>query len=178
MIVFARYLLKNIFSRFLPLGLAALIVLVSSCEEGLYQSVPPVSGEFSINSGEPSTFSRSVSLSVLVDNVDDMRFSNDLELWSEWERFASAKSWLLGEGAGEKIVYGEFRRNGSLAVVAKTARVTLANIADCEFLIENGLSSVFSNSVTLNMNSAGMSQMRFSNDNSSWSWALSTVPGN
>ncbi|MCL4365956.1 hypothetical protein M1437_01895, partial [Patescibacteria group bacterium] len=48
-----------------------------------------------------------------VDNytITKMQFSNDGEIWSDWEDFTQTKEWTLSENDGEKIIYAKFKDN-------------------------------------------------------------------
>ncbi len=49
-----------------------------------------------------------------------MRFSNDGTNWSEWEPYATSKTWTLSRGRGIKTVYVEFRDEaGNVSDAAK-----------------------------------------------------------
>ncbi|GAI18252.1 unnamed protein product, partial [marine sediment metagenome] len=77
-------------------------------------------GTFSINSGGDYTNSRSVtltfnassssaSLSLANASPSLMRFSNEDFVWTDWESYATSRSWTLSSEDGKKTVYVEFK---------------------------------------------------------------------
>ena len=70
-------------------------------------------GTVSINGGKAYTGSNTVNMTLSADDpgsgVASMRFSNDGVTWSDWEPYATARSWTLGSGDGEKIVRVEYK---------------------------------------------------------------------
>ncbi|MFH1642525.1 MAG: Ig-like domain-containing protein, partial [Nanoarchaeota archaeon] len=75
----------------------------------LDQSAPILS--IMINNGEGYTSSEDVTLTLTATDatsgLDECRFSNDDETWSEYGDFSPTKSWDLSEGDGKKTVYYE-----------------------------------------------------------------------
>ena len=74
------------------------------------------SGTISINGGNASTSSRSVTLKLSASDpspdsgVASMRFRNGgTTTWSGWSAYATSKSWTLTAGAGTKTVYVQYR---------------------------------------------------------------------
>jgi hypothetical protein len=73
------------------------------------------SGTVNINGGDAFTNNTTVNLTLSADDpspgsgVAEMRFSEDGTTWSEWEAFATAKTWTVSGGDGEKIVYVQFK---------------------------------------------------------------------
>ncbi len=47
--------------------------------------------------------------------IAQMRFSNDNSTWSNWEPYASSKTWTLQNGEGQKTVFVQFMNNAGLA---------------------------------------------------------------
>ncbi len=71
-------------------------------------------GTVSINGGNASTRRAAVHLSLSATDeggsgLEHMRFSNDGTDWSEWEPYATSKTWRLSWGYGERAVYTQFR---------------------------------------------------------------------
>ena len=73
-------------------------------------------GTISINGGNASTSSRSVTLKLSASDpspasgVASMRFRNGgTTTWSAWSAYATSKSWTLTAGAGTKTVYVQYR---------------------------------------------------------------------
>jgi hypothetical protein len=86
---------------------------------------PPVSLTVRFLNAENTTNSRNVVLSVAAaDNIsgpDQMCFSNDGFVYSEWEPFNHAKRWRLTPGNGRKTVYVMIRdKAGNVAPAAHT----------------------------------------------------------
>ncbi len=46
--------------------------------------------------------------------IAQMRFSNDNSSWSNWEPYASSKTWTLQDGTGQKTVFAQFMNNAGL----------------------------------------------------------------
>ncbi|HUT22261.1 MAG TPA: hypothetical protein VMX18_02520 [Candidatus Bipolaricaulota bacterium] len=73
-------------------------------------TIPSSSVSAVINDGDEETLSRVVTLTLTADNAATMLISNDINfLGSEWEPYASEKTWTLTEGFGEKTVYVKFK---------------------------------------------------------------------
>lgn len=75
---------------------------------------PQPEGSVVIEEGAATVYQQSVTLTLTAtvsgDTVADMRFSNDGANWSDWEPFATAKSWTLVDGtSGLRTVYARFR---------------------------------------------------------------------
>lgn len=76
----------------------------------------PTSLSISINDGAARTTSLDVTLTLSASDgsgsgLRDMCFSNDGTTYSEWETFATSKSWTLLAGDGTKYVYFKVRDN-------------------------------------------------------------------
>jgi len=72
----------------------------------------PPTGSILINSDADYTNSRSVTLNLEATDpsgVSAMCFSNDNSSWSDWEAYATSKSWTLTSGDGTKRVYVKFK---------------------------------------------------------------------
>jgi len=107
--------------------------------------------------------------------LSQMRFSNDNATWSTWESFASTRGWTLTSGSGLKTVYAQFR-DGS-----NNVSLTYSDTIILDVLVPTGSISINSGAadtgtpiVTLTLSASdtggsGLSQMRFSNDNVTWS---------
>lgn len=147
-----------------------------------YDAVLPA-GSMSINEGAVYTLSTSVTLNSVVSdahsNMSQMRFSNDGVTWSAWETYAATKPWTLTAGDGTKIVYAQYSdRAGNVLQVSDA--IVLGGVTDFEsptgsILINNDAPWVNTTSVTLNLSAidnvggSGVWDMRFSNDNVSFS---------
>jgi Bacterial Ig-like domain/RTX calcium-binding nonapeptide repeat (4 copies)/Haemolysin-type calcium binding protein related domain len=83
-------------------------------------------GTLSINGGNASTLSRSVTLRLSASDpapasgVASMRFRNGgTSTWSSWSAYSTSKSWTLTAGAGTKTVYVQYRdRAGNISAAA------------------------------------------------------------
>ena len=82
-------------------------------------------GTISINGGNASTASRSVTLKLSASDppssgVASMRFRNGgTTTWSSWVDYSTSHEWTLSAGAGTKTVYVQYRdRAGNLSAAA------------------------------------------------------------
>jgi len=150
----------------------------SSVADAILLDTTPPTGSISINSGASYASSTSVSLSLSasdpMSDVYQMRFSNDNTNWSTWEAYATSKAWTLPGGDGSKTVYVQYRNNAMLASVSYSDSITLDTTPPIGSLTINGGATYTNNaSVSLNLPAvdatSGVTQMRFSNDNVSWS---------
>jgi hypothetical protein len=73
----------------------------------------PPTGSIVINNGSTYTTSTSVTLALSASDatsgVSQMCFSNDGSTWTDWEAYATSKSWTLSPGDGTKTVYVKFK---------------------------------------------------------------------
>lgn len=80
-------------------------------------------GSVQINGGAAYTRSAAVKLSLSSDDlrgVASMRFSNDGAEWSEWEPYATSKSWTLTGGNGARTVHVQYRDTaGNVSAAAR-----------------------------------------------------------
>ncbi|MCP4134687.1 MAG: hypothetical protein GY754_27175, partial [bacterium] len=154
------------------------ILVVSGCEEGLYKSISPIEGSFIINGGEYSTSSKTATLNINIANADEMRFSNVDGHWrEEWESYSSKREWTLADGAGEKIIYAQFRRRLSRKTIIKTARIILEDGTVSRLAINSGSYYTLSTSVTLKVNTTGITETRFRNYGQAWEEWQEYSPG-
>ncbi len=131
-----------------------------------------------INSGATYTNSTAVSLTLSATDagsgVYQMRFSNDNASWSAWEAYGTSKSWTLVGGDGTKYVYVQYRDNAGNASGSVNDTIYLDTVAPSGSIVING-GATYSNSTAVSLSlsasdgGSGVYQMRFSNDNSSWS---------
>jgi len=86
----------------------------------LYTSNPQ--GVIQINNGAAYTNVTTVNLALLATDagsgISQMRFSNDGNVYSSWEPYATSKSWSLQTGDGVKTVYVQFKDQADLTVTA------------------------------------------------------------
>ncbi len=134
-------------------------------------------GSIKINDGAEFTNSTQVTLALTAfdagSGVSRIRFSNDGD-WATiaWEPMASTKTWNLTAGDGAKTVYCQIQDN-----VGKIGECSTSIILDTAppvgaISINNG--SAYTREATVNLTlsatdeASSMIQMRFSNDNASW----------
>ena len=168
------------------------------------------SATLSINSGAATTTSGTVTLTISAsDNVYgaaslQMQFSNNGTIWSAWETYAATKSgWSLTSGYGgsatqeTKTVYlrvkdplgnGATTNRTDTIVYDYTKPVAGSASINAGAAYSNSSTVTFTLSATDNVYGAGSLQMRFSNNNSTWSaweaysttksgWSLTTGAG-
>ena len=152
-------------------------------------SVPPFGDD-------PYTSSTSVTVywtmtSVGASDLSQVRYSNDgvwdTEQWENWlPSQPPAKAWTLTPGDGTKTVYCQLKSNsGMVSSMVISDSIILQSPTDStpptgSVVINGGAAATSSTSVTLTLSAtdaeSGVSQMRFSNDGSSWStWETYTT---
>jgi len=138
-------------------------------------------GTVIINDGAAWTKSASVTLTLTYSDGDgsgvaDMRFSNDGTDWSLWETVGTGKTWTITAGDGEKTVYVQFKDNAGNESYSTTDTISLDTIAPTGTVtVDSGADWTSSSNVTLTLtfgdgSDSGVSDMRFSNDGTNWSW--------
>jgi len=144
-------------------------------------------GAISVNGAAMFTSQPSTTLTLSADDaggsgVSQMRFSNDNSTWSAWEAYATSKSWSLASGNGAKTVYVQYRDGASNESAVYSDGITLdGTVPTGSVVVNGGASSTNNTAVTLTLSAndtggSGLSQMRFSNDNSTWSaWEAYTT---
>ena len=136
------------------------------------------SGSIIINSGDASTTSTSVTLTLTytdaTSGVYQVRFSND-GVWDteQWESPASTKAWTLTSGDGTKTVYYQIKDNAGWSSTYSDTIVLDSTTPQGMIRINNDAEYTNTTGVTLTLLAtdagSGVSQMRFSNDGSTWS---------
>jgi hypothetical protein len=159
---------------------------ISQGDGGPPLDTTPPSGSISINSGDDTTNSVNVTLTLSATDdsgVSQMQFSNDNSTWSDAESYSTSKDWTLTDGDGTKTVYVKFsdtEDNWNTDPYSDT--ITLDTSVDDvtspngSISINSGDTTTDSVNVTLTLSAtddSGVSQMQFSNDNSTWSDAES-----
>jgi hypothetical protein len=153
-------------------------------------------GTISINGGASYVGLTSVTLNLSASDsgsgVSMMQFSNDGLTWSGWESYAATKSWTLISGDGTKTVYVQYQDNAGNVSSSYSDTIGLDTTSPTGIIsINGGAAFVGSTSVTLNLSASdsgsGLSEMRFSDDGSTWSgwesyaatkgWTLSSGDG-
>ncbi len=166
----------------------------------LYDGVDliPPTGSVTVNWSAPYATSTAVTLqSSATDTggsgLSQMRFSNDNSTWSSWETYATTKSWTLTSGNGAKAVYAQYRDGTGNSSATYVDTITLDAAAPTgSVVIAGGAANTSMTQVSLTLaavdtGGSGLSQMRFSNDNTTWStwetysstrgWALTLGDG-
>ena len=135
-------------------------------------------GTVMINNGDTYTNSTTVTLTLSASatnaQVSQMRFSNDNSSWSDWEAYATSKSWSIGSDPGTYTVYVQFRDSLGNGSGSYTDMITYENIGPTGSVYINAKDDYTNNvNTTLTISAfdlySGVDQMRFSNNNSSWS---------
>ena len=70
-----------------------------------------------INNDSGSTNNQNVTLTIAAPTVQNMRFSNNGTIWSDWETYATTKSWSLSATTGIKTVYAQFDTDGNTGTI-------------------------------------------------------------
>ena len=159
------------------------LILIISCPNDQMRDLveikisDPVADSFIIEDGTPTSTLKVMLYSNVTkeDDALEMRFKNKGYSWSEWEPYSSTKTWTLPLGDGDKTVYAEYRDEGHHVVKMKNIIELSTQAPSGDFYIwgsaVNGNQHAYINStsVTLCMNITNVEQMRFSNNNSTWS---------
>jgi streptogramin lyase len=139
--------------------------------------VPPT-GSITIDNNAQYTNNRTVNLRLSAsDNsgvVSQMQFSNDNVNYSSWETYATTSQWQLTAGDGRKTVYVRFRDGAGNQSTARSDSITLDTTPPTgRISINNGDEYTSNVAVSLTMSmtdsGSGLAQMRFSNNNTSFS---------
>jgi len=129
----------------------------------------PSGAGISINGGAAYTLSRDVALSLCAGGASEMRFSNDGVAWSNWEAYGVGKSWTLSAGDGVKTVSVEYRDAAGNTAPANGSIILDATAPSGRVWIAGGAVAVNKRAVILGCKVTGAAQMRFSNDDATWS---------
>ncbi|MFX0005997.1 MAG: hypothetical protein ACFFAV_04620 [Candidatus Hermodarchaeota archaeon] len=153
------------------------------------------SGSIIINSDTAWTTSPSVTLTLTYNDatsgVSEVRYSNDGYSWTAWEASSATRSWTLTSGDGIKTVYYEIKDNAGLTFQTSDTIGLDTNNPAGSIIINNDDVWSTSTSVTLTLTyndaTSGVSEVRYSNDGSSWTaweaasatktWVLSSGEG-
>jgi len=153
-----------------------------------FQDTTPPTGSISINGG--AVYSTGLSVTLTLDAADpgsgvsQMRFSNDGSTWSSWQTYATTANWSLAAGDGLKTIYAQFMDGAGNVSGSFTATTTLDTTPPTGSISINGgaaYCTALAVALTLGASDAGsgVSQMRFSNDGSSWSgWQAFSASAN
>jgi len=133
----------------------------------IHDNQAPTDGSVSINNGDASTTSTSVTLTLNATGASDMYITNtagcaaDGTLYS----YATTQAWTLGQTNGTATVYVKFIDAAGNESACLSDTITHDNQAPTggSILINNGDSSTASTSVTLTLNATGASNMYITN---------------
>ena len=93
-------------------------LISQSYADAIILDTTPPSGSISIAEGSAYTNTTQVTLTLTATDatsgVAEMRFSNDDATWSDWEAYATSKSWTLLTGDGIRAVTVQYRDNAGL----------------------------------------------------------------
>jgi len=148
-----------------------------------YTANTPPTGSIIINNGAAATITAAVTLNLpATDNggsgLAAMRFANAGGPTCTWEPYQSTKLWMLSSGSGTKVVYVQFKdKAGNISdadsVKPGAQAYQAAIVYDAlgptgSIVINNGVASANSTSVTLNLSAndtggSGLDSMRFAN---------------
>jgi hypothetical protein len=152
----------------------------------------------SIDSGAVSTTSSAVTLSLTyseaTSGVSQVRYSNDGSTWSGWESATTTKAWTLSLGSGTKTVSYQVEDNAGLTTTVSDTIDYCPDTTPPTGTISINEESTYTNSTTVTLtltyddDMSGVNQVRYSNDNSTWSnwespiatkeWTLLSDDGN
>jgi hypothetical protein len=153
-------------------------------------------GSVVINGGATFAASTNVNLTLgasdATSGIAQMSFSNNGTSWSDWQAYATSKTWTLANGDGSQTVYARFQDNTGNVSANATDNITLDTSAPTgSVAINGGATFVASTNINLTLAASdatsGVAQMSFSNDGSDWSawetyatsksWTLATGDG-
>ena len=150
-----------------------------SYSDTIILDITPPTGSITINNGDAYTTSTSVALTLsatdATSGVYQVRFSND-GVWDTepWESASASKTWTLTSGDGTKTVYYQIKDNAGVVSTTYSDAISLdTSLPQGSIQINNG--AAYTNVTTVNLAlsatdaTSGVAQMRFSNDNVTWS---------
>ncbi|NQU43117.1 hypothetical protein HQ520_07515 [bacterium] len=167
----------------------------------LHIDMTPPTGSVSINSdaafASDSTVTLGLTYSDTVTAVQNMRFRNESDAWSDWETVAATKAWNLTSGEGARTVSVEFEDlagNVSTGLTSDSISVDLT-VPTGSITVNSGNTFTNSLNATLQLaasdtgaNPSGISRMRLRNAGDAWPawqafsvsqpWTLSAGDGN
>jgi hypothetical protein len=154
---------------------ATVIMTQDSTITWIWHENKPPTGSISISGGATYATSASVTLTATYDaNITQVRYSND-GVWDTevWENVATTKTWNLAAGDGTKTVYCQFRDALGVNSAVYSDTITLDTTPPTGSISINA-NAAETNSTSVNLTLAandanGVAQMRFSNDQTTWS---------
>lgn len=139
--------------------------------------IAPPTGSIIINGDATYTTTTTVTLTLSATDstsgISKMRFSNDNITYTEWQAYTTSNPWTLQNGDGEKTVYVQFQDKAGLTSTYIDIIVLDTTQPTGSITIAEDATYTNSTSVTLKLSAhdvtSGVAQMRFSNDNTTWS---------
>jgi hypothetical protein len=145
------------------------------CDEITLDQTPPT-GSLTINGGASHTNSPTVTLMLDAADLNDvtqMRFSNDGALWQNWKPYTTSDNWVLAAGDGRKEVYAQYQDPAGNISAIFTDTITLHTTPpNGNFSINDGALYTRVPTVTLTLNAVdviSVTHMRFSHHGTVWS---------
>ena len=150
---------------------------ISETSDSIILDEDPPRGTISINDGVAYTTSLLVSLKLTCDDDEsgcfEMCLSADGNTWTSWEAISSPRPWTFFGGDGPKKVYVKYRDRVGLESIYSASIFFDSTPPIGSIIINNNedLTNITNVTLTLSCNDSesGCSDMRFSNDISSWS---------
>jgi hypothetical protein len=143
--------------------------------DSIFLDTNPPLGTIAINNGDQYTNTDLVTLTLsaadTIGSVTQMRFSNYNINWSAWEIYRTTRyDWTLPVVDGSKTVFAQFRDEAGNISSSVSDNITLDMTAPagCSVRINGGAGATPIINVTLTLAAAGADEVRFSNDNSTW----------
>jgi PKD repeat protein len=152
------------------------LVSITYSDTIILDTISPT-GSITINDGAAYTTTTSVTLTLsatdATSGIAEMRFSNDNTAYTEWQAYATSKSWNLEDGDGTKTVYVQFRDHAGLISIYSDAITLDTTPPTGSIKIAEDATYTNSSSIILTLSAtdatSGVAQMRFTNDNVIWS---------
>jgi len=133
-----------------------------------------------INGGDAYTTSQSVLLTAPGPALWQWRFSNDGIAWGEWDVYSPQKAWTLPAGDGVKTVYAQVETTAGQFTTVSDSIVVDTTAPLVSFYVDQYYTSstAVTFSITAFDDASGPAQMRFSNDQVTWSsWGAYATSG-
>lgn len=135
-------------------------------------------GTILIDGGAIYTTSDNVTLTLSASDatsgINEMCFSNDCSVYSEWQSYGTSKNWTLSDGDGEKAVYVKYKDKAGNISNAYPEFIIKDTVSPTgSILISDGADYVSTREVNLTLGcedeTSGPGEMKFSNDGISYS---------
>ena len=141
-------------------------------DEITLDTAPPTGLSLTIDEGAASTSQREVVLAVTgPEDAAEIRLRNETGDWSERQAFVENVPWVLSDGDGLKQVSVEARDLAGNVSTPASASITLDATAPTglSLTIDDGADFTLVRHVSLALAATGATQMRFRNEDGSWS---------